>query len=169
MVLVTAVNSHNAVHIARREAERSGTPVRIVKFCGVSTARALLQEQRRAGGVATPHAPIPPRPARVYTRGERASMRLNQVTVGATDLPASIAFYRALGFTLIVRSEHYARFIVPDGEGTFSLHVTPSVPRDGAPVVYFECDDLDARYARLRDAGIVFDLPPTDQPWTLKR
>jgi hypothetical protein len=32
------------VHIARREAERSGTPVRIVKFCGVSTARALLQE-----------------------------------------------------------------------------------------------------------------------------
>ena len=92
-------------------------------------------------------------------------MRLNQVTVGATDLPASIAFYRALGFTLIVSSEHYARFIVPDGEGTFSLHLTPSVPRDGAPVVYFECDDLDARYALLRDAGITFDLPPTDQPW----
>ncbi len=92
-------------------------------------------------------------------------MRLNQVTVGATDLPASIAFYRALGFTLIVSSEHYARFIVPDGEGTFSLHLTPSVPRDGAPVVYFECDDLDARYALLREAGITFDLPPTDQPW----
>jgi catechol 2,3-dioxygenase-like lactoylglutathione lyase family enzyme len=94
-----------------------------------------------------------------------ASMRLNQVTVGATDLPASIAFYRALGFTLIVRSDHYARFIVPDGVGTFSLHLTPAVPRDGAPVVYFECDDLDARHARLRDAGITFDLPPTDQPW----
>lgn len=92
-------------------------------------------------------------------------MRLNQVTVGATDLPASIAFYRALGFTLIVRSEHYARFIVPDGEGTFSLHLAPAVPRDGAPVVYFECDELDARYALLRDAGIIFDLPPTDQPW----
>lgn len=44
VVLVTAVNSHNAVHIARREAGRTGTPVRIVKFCGVSTARALLQE-----------------------------------------------------------------------------------------------------------------------------
>ena len=44
VVLVTAVNSHNAVHIARREAGRTGTAVRIVKFCGVSTARALLQE-----------------------------------------------------------------------------------------------------------------------------
>lgn len=44
VVLVTAVNSHNAVHIARREAGRAGTAVRIVKFCGVSTARALLQE-----------------------------------------------------------------------------------------------------------------------------
>jgi phosphoglycerate dehydrogenase-like enzyme len=44
VVLVTAVNSHNAVQIARREAGRTGTAVRIVKFCGVSTARALLQE-----------------------------------------------------------------------------------------------------------------------------
>lgn len=92
-------------------------------------------------------------------------MRFIQVTVGATDLAASIAFYLALGITLIVRSEHDARFIVPDGEGTFSLHLAPSVPRDGAPVVYFECDDLGARVARLRDAGALFDLPPTDQPW----
>ncbi|MFO0626904.1 MAG: DUF2325 domain-containing protein [Polyangiales bacterium] len=43
VVLVTAVNSHNAVQIARREAARAGAAVRIVKFCGVSTARALLQ------------------------------------------------------------------------------------------------------------------------------
>jgi catechol 2,3-dioxygenase-like lactoylglutathione lyase family enzyme len=92
-------------------------------------------------------------------------MRLNQVTVGATDVPASIAFYMSLGFELIVRSEHYARFIVPEGGGTFSLHAVPSVPRDGAPVVYFECDDLDARVARLCDVGIVFDLAPTDQAW----
>ena len=32
-------------------------------------------------------------------------MRLNQVTVSARDLDASIRFYRALGLTLIVRSE----------------------------------------------------------------
>ena len=92
-------------------------------------------------------------------------MRLNQVTAPATDLAASIAFYQALGLALIVRSEHYARFELPDGEATFSLHAATAVAREGAPVVYFECDDLDAECARLRAAGVVFDTDPTDQPW----
>lgn len=92
-------------------------------------------------------------------------MRLNQVTAPATDLAASIAFYQRLGLRLIVRSEHYARFEVPDGEATFSLHAAPAAAREGAPVVYFECDDLDAEVARLRAAGVVFDAGPTDQPW----
>ena len=92
-------------------------------------------------------------------------MRLNQVTAPATDLAASIAFYQALGLKLIVRSEHYARFELPDGDSTFSLHLAPTVARDGAPVIYFECDDLDAEVARLRAAGVVFDTGPVDQSW----
>jgi hypothetical protein len=44
VVLVTGVNSHGAVCVAKREAERSGTEVRIVKFCGSSKARSLLSE-----------------------------------------------------------------------------------------------------------------------------
>jgi UDP-N-acetyl-D-mannosaminuronic acid transferase (WecB/TagA/CpsF family) len=48
LVLVTGVNSHGAVSIAKREAERFGTEVRIVKFCGSSKARALLSELAQA-------------------------------------------------------------------------------------------------------------------------
>jgi hypothetical protein len=44
VVVVTGVNSHNAVKIARREAEKSGTRVRFFKSCGTAAARALLGE-----------------------------------------------------------------------------------------------------------------------------
>jgi hypothetical protein len=48
LVLVTGVNSHGAVSIAKREAARSGAEVRILKFCGSSRARALLSELAQA-------------------------------------------------------------------------------------------------------------------------
>ena len=93
-------------------------------------------------------------------------MRLNQVTVPALDLERSIAFYRALGLKLIVKSPHYARFEVGDGADTFSLHVTDDASGAGkGPHVYFECDDLDSRVAQLKTKGITFDSEPTDQSW----
>jgi len=95
-------------------------------------------------------------------------MRLNQVTVGARDLGASIAFYEALGLRLIVRADHYARFECPDSDGgepaTFSLHLDPQAG-GGGTVIYFEEDDLDATVERLSAAGLVFDSPPADQRW----
>ena len=91
-------------------------------------------------------------------------MRLNQVTVGTTDVPRAEAFYTRLGLRLIVRDDHYLRFELPDGESTFSVERTDDVGRGGV-VVYFECDDLDAQYERLRAAGVEFETPPTDQPW----
>jgi len=48
VVLVTGVNSHNAVHTAKKEAARSGTPLQIMKFCGASVARALIAELARS-------------------------------------------------------------------------------------------------------------------------
>jgi hypothetical protein len=48
LVLVTGVNSHGAVSVAKREAERFGTEVRILKFCGSSKARSLLVELAQA-------------------------------------------------------------------------------------------------------------------------
>ena len=95
---------------------------------------------------------------------DKAVMRLNQVTVAATDLAASIAFYRTLGLKLIVQSEHYARFELPEGGSTFSLHLAPEAARENAPVIYFECD-VDTEHARLTRAGLAFESGPQDQSW----
>ncbi len=92
-------------------------------------------------------------------------MRLNQVTLGAHDMPASIAFYENLGLKLIVLSMHYARFELPEGEATLSLHFDTDVPREHAPLIYFECGDLDAEVTRLKAAGLIFEADPKDQSW----
>lgn len=93
-------------------------------------------------------------------------MRLNQVTVAAYDLAASIAFYELLGLKLIVRNDHYARFELPAGESTFSLHtVEGDIPRSNTPQLYFEVDDVEAEVARLKIAGITFEREPARQSW----
>ena len=92
-------------------------------------------------------------------------MRLNQITVGATNFEESCAFYVKIGLRLIVTSRNeYARFELPDGEATLSIHMQTTVPRGGA-VIYFEVDDVDGTVAHLRNEGITFKLEPTDQPW----
>lgn len=91
-------------------------------------------------------------------------MRLNQVTVPARDLERSIAFYRTLGFRLIVKSDHYARFEIGDGEATFSLEKADGVC-GGGPHLYFECEDLDARVAELAAKGVRFEHGVVDQSW----
>ena len=92
-------------------------------------------------------------------------MKLNQVTVTAVDLDTSIAFYRTLGFHLIVKADHYARFEIGDGQATFSLHLGNAEGAANGPALYFECIDLDARVAGLKAKGIVFDRDPVDQSW----
>jgi catechol 2,3-dioxygenase-like lactoylglutathione lyase family enzyme len=93
-------------------------------------------------------------------------MNLNQVTVPSTDVARAVAFYRALGFRQIVANlPTYARFECPVGSATFSIHLAATVTPSSGVVVYFECDDLDASVARLQRDGVVFDVPPRDQPW----
>ena len=91
-------------------------------------------------------------------------MRLNQVTVATQDVERSVAFYRRLGLRLIVRSPHYARFVCPDGDASFSVHLADG-PIQTSSLIYFECDDIDARCAELRATGVVFDSDPADQRW----
>lgn len=95
-------------------------------------------------------------------------MNLNQVTLPVTDFAASVAFYQQLGLQPIVSARgEYARFELPDGGATLSLHLSEQVPQTG-PAIYFELDDpdqLDRRYQALLDQGIQFDTPPTDQSW----
>jgi len=93
-------------------------------------------------------------------------MRLNQVTAYVTDLDASIAFYQLLGLRLIVKSPHYARFELPQGEATLSLHITEGpVPRENAPQLYFECHDVDFEVRRLKLAGVGIEREPVAQSW----
>ena len=93
-------------------------------------------------------------------------MNLNQVTLPVVDFDRSVAFYRAMGFELIVHSPpRYARFGCPEGDDTFSLHAAEQPSTGNGVVVYFECADLDARVERLRAAGIEFIHAPVDQPW----
>jgi catechol 2,3-dioxygenase-like lactoylglutathione lyase family enzyme len=93
-------------------------------------------------------------------------MKLDQVTVPCIDLAASVAFYRTLGLRQIVDSPpDYARFECPVGDSTFSVHRTSQSARDGGVVVYFELDDLDATVRELKQAGLVFESEPRDQPW----
>jgi catechol 2,3-dioxygenase-like lactoylglutathione lyase family enzyme len=93
-------------------------------------------------------------------------VKLNQVMAPARDLARSIAFYKTLGFHLIVVNDRYARFEIGDGEATFSLHLTDDAPGvANGPELYFECEDLDGRVAALKQKGIVFDCDPADRRW----
>jgi catechol 2,3-dioxygenase-like lactoylglutathione lyase family enzyme len=90
-------------------------------------------------------------------------VKLNQVTLPASDLDASIAFYQTLGFLLIVKDGHYARLENPSDRSTLSLELRQDAG-DGAHV-YLECEDLGARVAALKAKGVVFDSGPEDKSW----
>lgn len=93
-------------------------------------------------------------------------MNLNQITVPSLDLTKSIPFYEKLGLKLIVKAlPHYARFECPDGNTTFSIHLTEKLPTGNGVYVYFECENLDEQVQQLKNKGIVFDQEPMDQSW----
>lgn len=91
-------------------------------------------------------------------------MDLNQITVDATDLNRSAAFYETLGLHRIVWSPpNYARYEAPNGSTTLSLHLVEEVR--GGVALYFESDDMDSDVARLKAAGLSFETDPKDQTW----
>lgn len=93
-------------------------------------------------------------------------MNLNQVTIPSKDLTKSIPFYEKLGLKLIVKSlPNYARFECPEGNSTFSIHKTESLPNGEGIYIYFECENLDEYVKKLMEDGIEFDQKPTDQSW----
>ena len=92
-------------------------------------------------------------------------MNLNQVTLPATDILESVAFYKQLGLRQIVDSPHYSRFECPDGDTTFSLHITGEFTPNQHYVTYFEIENLDEFVAEKVAAGIHFDQMPRDMRW----
>lgn len=92
-------------------------------------------------------------------------MNLNHVTVPVTNVERSIHFYKQLGLTLIVQSlPRYARFECPEGDATFSLHLTDQ-PGTDRIWVYFEILHLNEYVGLLIKKGIVFDELPEDKSW----
>lgn len=96
-------------------------------------------------------------------------MNLNQVTIPSLNLSVAVTFYQKLGLRLIVDAlPRYARFELPEGEATFSIHLVEELPKGQGTVVYFETADVEAKVKELTALGIDFDLPPTDQSWLWK-
>ncbi|WOO41671.1 VOC family protein [Rubellicoccus peritrichatus] len=92
-------------------------------------------------------------------------MNLNQITIPSHDVKRAVSFYERLGLRLIVDSApRYVRFECPDGDSTFSIHHVEEEIFPGV-MIYFECEDLDGEFDRLRKLGIEFDCSPTDQNW----
>lgn len=92
-------------------------------------------------------------------------MNLNQITIKSEDVNRSLEFYQKLGLKLIVDSSpRYVRFECPRGDSTFSIS-HGAAPKDVSTVMYFEVDDLDKTYQRLKSQGIHFNSAPEDQDW----
>jgi catechol 2,3-dioxygenase-like lactoylglutathione lyase family enzyme len=93
-------------------------------------------------------------------------MNLNQVTMPATDVSASVRFYQQLGLTLIVDSvPRYARLELPGGNSTLSVERVEQVPSGPGVVVYFECEDLDEQVESLKAQRLEFEHDLVDQSW----
>ena len=93
-------------------------------------------------------------------------MNLNQVTIYSNKPQESADFYQKLGLKIIVDSlPRYARFECPDGDATLSVHAADEERVNASVVLYFECDDLDARVAELKAQGLEFEQEPHDQTW----
>ncbi len=93
-------------------------------------------------------------------------MNFNQATIYSDKPLETVEFYRKLGLRLIVDSlPRYARLEFPDGDATLSVHISEEDSPGSNIVLYFECEDLDAKVAELKSNGIKFESEPIDQTW----
>ncbi len=70
-----------------------------------------------------------------------------------------------LGLLQIVDSADYARFELPEGGSTFSIHRVNEMPPPSGVAICFECADLDEKVASLRQSGVEFASSPADMHW----
>jgi len=93
-------------------------------------------------------------------------MNLNQVTIYSHKPVETVEFYRKLGLQIIVDSlPRYARLLCPDGDSTLSVHVSEEASANSNIVLYFECENLDAKVAELKNLGVQFETELIDQTW----
>ena len=94
------------------------------------------------------------------------SMNLNQVTIYTNYPLETVEFYQKLGLQIIVDSlPRYARLLCPDGDSTLSIHISDEQFPNSNIVLYFECEDLDAKVSELKNLGLKFEQEPQDESW----
>lgn len=91
-------------------------------------------------------------------------MNMNQVTLPVSNMDEATDFYRRMGFLQIVEDTHYARFLCPQGESTFSLLLEDKKFSNGS-IIYFESENLDELVANLKEKGFIFEQDPTDMDY----
>jgi catechol 2,3-dioxygenase-like lactoylglutathione lyase family enzyme len=97
---------------------------------------------------------------------------ISAVTLLTADMAASVAFYGALGFHVVVGGTD-AEFTTFRSGGSAAVPNFLNVQRDSAhdPTgriwgrVIFWVDDVDALHARVVAAGYAPEMVPSDAPW----
>ena len=85
-------------------------------------------------------------------------MQMTHITpmLPVRNLPASVAFYEALGFRVDKRNDEWRWAMLSFGDCRLmldeSINVHPQAPRDA--VLYFYLDDVAAYHARVRTNGV---------------
>ena len=93
-------------------------------------------------------------------------MNLNQITLPSIDVEKATAFYKQMGFNLIVEAlPRYVRFESTSSDSTFSIHRVDALPKGEGINIYFEDNNLDALVKELQEKGIIFTQEPEDKPW----
>ena len=93
-------------------------------------------------------------------------MNLNQVTLPSINVEKATAFYKQMGFNLIVEAlPRYVRFESASGDSTFSIHSVDALPKGEGITIYFEDNNLDMLVKQLQEKGIIFTQEPEDKPW----
>ncbi len=167
------IASWSAPRIETRHTHGTGCTLASAIACGLGQGHSLIEAIERARQFVrlalqdvprfgTGHGPMGHHAVRLDCG---VGLRLNQITVGADDYAASVAFYQMLGLRLIVDSPpRYARLESPGGV-TLSIHAESEVQSAGSVIIYFECNSIDQEVQRLESLGVAFDQLPIDQTW----
>lgn len=91
-------------------------------------------------------------------------MKLNQLLIPVNNFDRSFTFYESLGLIPIVKSEIYARYLVPGNNATLSIQQREKV-KTGDTEICFEVDNVDEKVNELKKKGIAFIIEPITQSW----
>lgn len=92
---------------------------------------------------------------------------INAITLNTLDMPASVAFYGALGFRLTF-GDAGSDFVTLASGGCFVNLARVTDRHDvkaGWGRVIFHVDDVDALYEQALANGLSPQAPPRDAPW----